>query len=171
MAPLFLKYEPNVQDKNALEIKGHSETIKEDFEGSSSKPLSDQSRKYGGSKETIVSKYAAMREQNKQPMNVMPAEDKTSAKVSLLEAGSSQPGRSPLVQTVLASRWASMKAGFQTFKANMEAKKFLPLRQQVQETQPFHHRESSSESLDQIFQRLKRPSTDHEQLSDQDEYE
>lgn len=168
MTLLFL----NAQDKNAVEIEGQSETIKADFEGSSSKPLNDQNRKYAGSKENIISKYAATREQNKKPMNVMiPAEDKTSAKVSLLEAGSSQPGRSPLVQTALASRWASMKAGFQTFKANMEAKKFLPLRQQVQETQLFHHRESSSESLDQIFQRLKTPSTDHEQLSDQDEYE
>lgn len=156
------------RDKNAVEIKGNSETIKEDFEGSSSKPLTDQNRKYAGNKETISSKYAALREQSKHAKNMMPAEDKTSAKVSLLEAGSSQPGRSPLVQTALVSRWASMKAGFQTFKANIEAKKFLPLRQQAPETKLFH-RESSSESLDQIFQRLKRPSTDHEQLSDDNE--
>nr|CAD1826937.1 unnamed protein product [Ananas comosus var. bracteatus] len=52
-----------------------------------------------------------------------------------------------------ASTWTSMKSGFQNFKANMGAKKFLPLRQ-VQ-GQAIHTRVSSSESLDEIFQRLK----------------
>lgn len=132
-------------------MKGTSDLIKEDWKGSPSKPLNDQVRRYSGSKEAISSKYAVMREQSKQSSNAMPAEDRTSAKVSLLEAGSSTS-----VQTGLASKWASMKAGFQTFKANMEAKKFLPLRPHVEETKLLH-RESSTESLDQIFQRLKRP--------------
>ncbi|KAI5669819.1 hypothetical protein M9H77_19672 [Catharanthus roseus] len=139
------------KDKNAVEMKGTSDLIKEDWKGSPSKPLNDQVRRYSGSKEAISSKYAVMREQSKQSSNAMPAEDRTSAKVSLLEAGSSTS-----VQTGLASKWASMKAGFQTFKANMEAKKFLPLRPHVEETKLLH-RESSTESLDQIFQRLKRP--------------
>lgn len=143
--------------------------LSEDLTGSSSKPLKDEARKYGGSKEAISSKYAVMREQSKQVPNQKLAENIVSAKVSLLDAGSSQSGSSNGGQSGLASRWASMKAGFQTIKANMGSKKFLPLRQ-VQETQILS-RALSSESLDEIFQRLKRPSAEHGNHSDEDEDE
>jgi hypothetical protein len=69
----------------------------------------------------------------------------------------------------LASTWASMKTGFQSFKANVGAKKFLPLRQ-IQETK-LVSRISSSESLDEIFQRLKRPSGDNRRSSSDDDDE
>ncbi|KAM7479002.1 hypothetical protein LguiA_027215 [Lonicera macranthoides] len=55
----------------------------------------------------------------------------------------------------VAMTWESMKNGFQKFKSNIEAKKFLPLRQVQQDAK--HSRGSSSESLDEIFERLKRP--------------
>ncbi|XP_027074803.2 uncharacterized protein [Coffea arabica] len=155
-------------DRSTVEMKVKTDVIEDDLKGSSSKPLKEEARsKYGGSKEAISSKYASMREQSKQIPNQKLAENMASAKVSLLDAGSSKSGGSSGIKSGLTSRWASMKAGFQTFKANMESKKFLPLRQ-VQETQILS-RASSSESLDDIFQRLKRPSAEHGNHSDEDE--
>lgn len=57
----------------------------------------------------------------------------------------------------LASTWQTMKTGFQSFGANLGGKEFLPIRQ-TQEAKM--SRVSSSESLDDIFQRLKRPALD-----------
>lgn len=154
-------------DRSTVEMEVTTDAMEDDLKGSLSKPLKEEARKYGGSKEAISSKYAAMREQSNQIPNQKVVENMASAKVSLLDAGSSKSGSSSGIQTGLASKWASMKAGFQTFKANVESKKFLPLRQ-VQETQILS-RTSSSESLDQIFQRLKRPSVEHGNHSDEDE--
>ncbi|CAI9260177.1 unnamed protein product [Lactuca saligna] len=56
----------------------------------------------------------------------------------------------------IASTWVSMKSNFQSFKAKMEAKKFIPL-QQYQETQGS---QGSSDTLDDIFERLKKPPQD-----------
>ncbi|KAL3620955.1 hypothetical protein CASFOL_035867 [Castilleja foliolosa] len=55
----------------------------------------------------------------------------------------------------LTSKWESMKIGFSSFKSRIEAKRFIPLRQ-VQDS--VHSRVSSSESLDDIFERISRPS-------------
>ncbi|KAL3527601.1 hypothetical protein ACH5RR_012257 [Cinchona calisaya] len=154
------------RDSNAVDMKVTTDWNEEDLKGSSSKPLKDDTRMYGGSKEAISSKYAAMRDQSKQVSNPKLAENMVSAKVSLLDAGKTQSGGSTGVQSSLASRWASMKSGFQSFKANIESKKFLPLRQ-VQETQILS-RASSSESLDEIFQRLRRPA-EHGNHTDEDE--
>ncbi|XP_075672515.1 uncharacterized protein LOC142642048 isoform X1 [Castanea sativa] len=52
------------------------------------------------------------------------------------------------------SKWEAMKTGFQNLKSNIVAKRFIPLRQS-QETKIDHV--SSSESLDEIFERLKQP--------------
>lgn len=92
----------------------------------------------------------------------------TSATVSLLDPSNSQiqpDGKQGLSSSGLSSTWASMKTGFQNLKANVGAKKFLPL-QQLQEAATFRTRASSSESLDEIFQRLKqRPSRDQNGLN------
>lgn len=53
-----------------------------------------------------------------------------------------------------ASKWEAMKTGFQNLKSNIVAKRFIPLHQS-QETKIDHV--SSSESLDEIFERLKQP--------------
>lgn len=150
------------QDRNTVEMRLTPDSSVVDQKGSSSKPVKDEVRGYSGTKEAISGKYTALREQSKQVSNPKPAENMASAKVSLLNAGSSQ---SDGFQAGVASRWASMKAGFQNFKSNIESKKFLPLRQ-VQDTQILS-RASSSESLDEIFQRLKRPS-EHGNASDED---
>lgn len=135
----------------------------EDLTGSSSRPpRKDETQRYSGSKEAISTKYAAMREQNK------PVESIASAKVSLLDAGNPQPTNTT-VPAGLASKWASMKQGFQNFKTNIEAKKFIPLRQSQEPK--LLARASSAESLDEIFQRLKRPAEDQGRSGDGDEDE
>ncbi|KAL3843773.1 hypothetical protein ACJIZ3_001176 [Penstemon smallii] len=66
----------------------------------------------------------------------------------------------------IASTWESMKLGLRNFKSNIEAKKFIPLRQ-VQDTQ--HSRVSSSESLDEIFERIRKPTTANHTTYDSDD--
>ncbi|GER42821.1 LMBR1 domain-containing protein-like protein [Striga asiatica] len=119
---------------------------------------------------SISNKYTAIREQNKSSPhnnNTKLTESISSAKVSLLKSSEpSNPSNSSSsgAHSAMASKWASMKQGFQSLKANIEAKRFLPLHQ-IQETQMLS-RVSSSESLDEIFQRLKRPSHDRGRYSD-----
>ncbi|OUZ99602.1 LMBR1-like membrane protein [Macleaya cordata] len=148
-----------------VEMKASSNYTKDSGMGSQSK-----SSKYGTSREAMENKYAAIRQQqSKQASNTKSEKNITSAKVSLLETGNSQNQNSASNTTSsgLSSKWASMKNGFQTFKANIEAKNLLPLRQ-VQETKLIS-RVSSSESLDEIFQRLKKPTGSHDSYGDEDD--
>lgn len=135
--------------------------------GSPSRPFKEESRKYGTSREAISNKYAAMREQSRQVSNPRLVENNlTSAKVSLLEAeNSDSSNQEGGPSSGLVSTWRSMKSGFQNFKANIEAKRFLPLPQNQETRLP--SRVNSSESLDDIFQRLKRPSVDHRSGEDE----
>ncbi|XP_006366223.1 LMBR1 domain-containing protein 2 homolog A-like [Solanum tuberosum] len=171
-----LESDGNTIHTNDFESKAFMESSKD--RGSSSKPLKDEARRYSGSKEAISSKYAALREQGKLPSHVKPMEeDIGSTKVSLLDSASSQSGRAVAAPSGLAGRWASMKSGFQNFKTNIEAKRSIPLRQvgefvplrQTQDTNV--SRASSSESLDEIFQKLKRPATESENYGDDDDHE
>lgn len=131
------------------------------IKGNNSK-LNEDSRKYGSSREAMSNKYAAIREQNRHTSGTKQPEEQriAAAKVSLLDTANAQSsGSSTGPSSGLAAKWASMKNGFQNFKANMEAKKFIPLRQTQGPDHPVSHA-SSSESLDEIFQRLNRPSDD-----------
>lgn len=126
-----------------------------------------EGRKYGSNREVISSKYAGIREQVRQSQLGSESAEKTkiaAAKVSLLQAGDSMGEAtfsSPRGNSLgLASTWASMKNGFQNFKANMGSKNFMPVRNVP--GIKLDMRPSSSESLDDIFQRLKqRPDTDY----------
>ncbi|KAF5738009.1 LMBR1 domain-containing protein 2 A isoform X1 [Tripterygium wilfordii] len=154
-------------DGTAVEMKRATSSITNGGSGSSSRPVKEEARKYGTSKEAVSNKYAIFKEQGKLASDVKaPEKNIATAEVSLLDLGNSDKtsGRPP---SGLSSTWESMKNGFQNFKANVEAKKFLPLRK-VQESQLIS-RVSSSESLDEIFQKLKRPSADQGSDSDGDE--
>ncbi|XP_004288162.1 PREDICTED: LMBR1 domain-containing protein 2 homolog A [Fragaria vesca subsp. vesca] len=152
---------------NIMEMKTTTNLMTDAGSGTPSKSVTEESRRYSSSKEAISSKYAAIREQSRQgSFNKNPEKNIiASAKVSLLDAANPDNTieGSP---TGLASKWVSMKNGFQNFKANIAAKKFIPLRQ-VQETVDMS-RGSSSESLDDIFQKLKRPPSDHVGYDDED---
>lgn len=152
-------------------MKVTASLIDDGIRESPSRSSKEETRRYSSSKEAISNKYAGIREQSRQKAssNMEPAGKNIAlAKVSLLDAGNSSPANTTGgPSSGLASTWESMKTGFQSFKANVGAKKFIPLRQ-IQETK-LVSRVSSSESLDEIFQRLKRPSANHKSYSDEDE--
>ncbi|KAJ6929278.1 LMBR1 domain-containing protein 2 [Populus alba x Populus x berolinensis] len=156
----------NSTDRTAAGMKATSSLASDERKGSRVKPLKE-SQRYNTSKEAISNKYAAVRAQSRHA-NTRPVENIASAKVPLLDGGSSHSHNTtagPLAG--LAFKWESMKNGFQSFKVNIGANKFLPLRQ-ARELQLGSH-DSSSQPLDEIFQRLKRPSADHGSLSDDDD--
>ncbi|OAY33443.1 LMBR1 domain-containing protein 2 homolog A isoform X2 [Manihot esculenta] len=156
----------NSADKTAVEMKATTSLVADAKKGSPSSPLKEGGHRRVTSKEAISNKYSVLREESRHA-NTAPADKNvTSAKASLLDVGNSESNNTKGGPSGLASKWESMKNGFQNFKANIGSKKFLPLRQ-IQETQ-FISRVSSSESLDEIFQRLKRPSNDHGSNSDDD---
>ncbi|KAL4377947.1 hypothetical protein GQ457_02G009130 [Hibiscus cannabinus] len=148
----------NTTDRMVVEMKATTTGVK----GSPSIPSKEETRKYGTSREAISNKYAAMREQSRDVSNAKSVENNI---ISESYSGSQKGALS----SGLASTWRSMKSGFQNFKANMEAKKFLPISQNQESKLAIPRLNSSdSESLDEIFQRLKRPSVEH---SDEDEHE
>ncbi|KAH1082634.1 hypothetical protein J1N35_022395 [Gossypium stocksii] len=165
-----IEYGHNITDRTVVEMKAATSSATGGVKGSPSRLAKEETRKYGTSREVMSNKYAVMREQSRQISNPKPLENNiTSAKVSLLEVGNSHPDNLKGGPSAgLASTWRSMKSGFQNFKANIEARKFLPVRQNQEATLISHVNSSDSESLDEIFQRLKRPSVDH---SDENEYE
>ncbi|KAJ4967339.1 hypothetical protein NE237_019188 [Protea cynaroides] len=152
----------NATNKDAVAMRSTTSLIKDGGKGSPSKSLKEDTRKYGMSREAIGNKYSAIREQSRQVSATKSTEmNRASATISLLDAANSQnsSGNTAGGPSGLASTWQSMKTGFQNIKANIGSKKFHPL-QQVQETKLIS-RDSSSVSLDEIFQRLKRPNLDH----------
>lgn len=64
----------------------------------------------------------------------------------------------------LALKWESMKISFQGLKSSFGSKRFLPLHH-IQEPKW----DSPSESLDEIFQRLKQPTMDHGDYGDDED--
>ncbi|KAK4256668.1 hypothetical protein QN277_006362 [Acacia crassicarpa] len=150
----------NFTERNESEMKAKSSVTSEKMNGSPSKTLKEDTRR--SSREAIGNKYAAIREQSGQTSKAKPEEKRiTSAKVSLLDEGNTQSNNTARPPpSGLASTWQTMKNGFQTFKANIGTKKFMPLRQA--EENNMMSRVSSSESLDEIFQRLKRPTLDQD---------
>ncbi|CAL5434348.1 unnamed protein product [Camellia sinensis] len=112
------------------------------------------------SRESIARKYVAVRaQQSKQPIsqNLTEKSRRASFNATFPDAGSSQ-NTTAGPSSRLSSTWESMKTGLQNLKSNMGAKKFLPLRE-IQDTK--HSLVSSSESLDDIFQRLNQPNMNH----------
>nr|GMC83523.1 LMBR1 domain-containing protein 2 homolog A-like isoform X1 [Ipomoea batatas] len=103
--------------------------------------------------------------------------DGTSKKYKAIETGSSENSRdtpnslyeadnSQDMQVEPSSRsnstWESVKNGFLSFKSNIEARRFIPLRQGPEAM----HSHASPESLDEIFERIKKPSADSTHIWD-----
>ncbi|KAG5025369.1 hypothetical protein AAZX31_08G131700 [Glycine max] len=144
----------NIMVKNGVEMKGNSALVNKETDGNLPKTLKEETRRYSSSREAISSKYAAVRQQS----------ELTSAKVSLLDHGNAHSSNAAGTSG-LASTWQTMTTGFRSFGANLGGKGFLPIRQ-TQEAKM--SRVSSSESLDDIFQRLKRPALDQNIGNDKD---
>ncbi|KAL4279922.1 hypothetical protein GQ457_03G004460 [Hibiscus cannabinus] len=97
-------------------------------------------------REAIVKKHSTIREQNKQAS--------TSEELTPFKSAT----RAPPPPERSGSKWESMKPGLLTFNSVLEVKKYLPLSQTEENTMSSFA--SSSESLDEIFQRLKQPTLD-----------
>ncbi|KAL3538680.1 hypothetical protein ACH5RR_002046 [Cinchona calisaya] len=143
-----------------------SASLKEEEKDSYSRPLNSEAQ-LDSSREGISGKYAAIRGHQIKEERDLTQKEKNSHSVLLHD---SEPSLNLKVQpsSGLASTWQSVKTGFRSFKSNIEAKKFIPLRQ-VQDTN--HSRVSSSESLDEIFERIKRPTLDHRNYGSDDDPE
>ncbi|XVF01541.1 hypothetical protein REPUB_Repub04eG0097900 [Reevesia pubescens] len=143
--------------KTAVSGKAHTETRAHSADEIGTigqfKPLKEEVQ-HDTSREAISKKYSGTK--------------KDSASLTV-DAGNSENVMTPPSRG-LASKWESMKSGLLNFKTNLEAKKFIPLRQSQENT--MSSRASSSESLDEIFQRLKRPTLDHRDYgADNDQFE
>ncbi|XP_039684719.1 LMBR1 domain-containing protein 2 homolog A isoform X2 [Medicago truncatula] len=150
--------ESNNNIMNDVEMKGTSTLINAEINGRLSKTLKEETRRYSSSSEAISRKYAGVRQQSGQASKLK-AEERNldSAKVSLLDKGNTHYGNTSGTYG-LGSTWQTLKKGFTSFKADIGgAKGFLPTRQTQQDM--ISH-VSSSESLDDIFLRLKQPSMD-----------
>lgn len=124
---------------------------------------SEIARRYGTGREAITNKYAAMREQKKKQDLT---ENILSAKVSLLESENFGRESSSSSSSGLASTWRNMKLGLQSFKDNATNKSYLPLRQISEASSP-----RMPNSLEEIFQRLRNRSVEHQHYIGDDDYE
>ncbi|PWA89200.1 LMBR1-like membrane protein [Artemisia annua] len=119
--------------------------------------LSKKDGRDNSKKEFLTRKYEALRANQPKKESISNSGTSSIASPDIDKTQSMGSGQS----SKIASTWTSMKSNFQNFKSNMEARKFIPLRQ-VQDTQL--PQVSSSESLDEIFEKLKRPLQDHDTL-------
>ncbi|KAL7001887.1 hypothetical protein U1Q18_003033 [Sarracenia purpurea var. burkii] len=121
-------------------------------------------------RESIARKYTAVRTQQTEQLTKQTSTEKSRA--AFKASGDSENNTLAVgPSSGIVSTWESMKTGLQNLKSNIGAKKFLPLRQ-VQDTNTTHSRVSSSESLDEIFQRLKQPALDNRRYGgDDDDYD
>lgn len=81
------------------------------------------------------------------------------------EESSNDAGETSASQSRVAATWESMKTGFQSIKTNIETKKFLPLHESNENTPKESPGTSKTESLDEIFDNLKRPARDCKKYS------
>ncbi|KAK8970624.1 hypothetical protein KSP40_PGU014649 [Platanthera guangdongensis] len=152
------------QDKAPREMKLTGSLSKEDMRLNAA-TQKQRNQPLGSSREAIAHKYAAVREKLGRQSSLSGASKEKSVPSTSVSLLNPDDGRNthPDVNTSasgFSSKWMSMKSGFQNFKANIEARKFLPLRQSHQDSHSHSHT-SSSEFLDEIFQRLKqRPGRD-----------
>ncbi|GMY39084.1 LMBR1 domain-containing protein 2 homolog A-like isoform X1 [Fagus crenata] len=148
-------------EKFATELK--STKVMEDGKRGQLQPLKEEAL-VDTSREAINKKHASLGEHNKQASNM----DSVEKNVTSSTADSSNLQNVTAVSSSrIASKWEAVKNGFQNFKSNIDAKRFIHLRQ-IQETKLVSN-VSSSESLDEIFQRLKQPTINHRDYSDDDD--
>jgi len=110
----------------------------------------DMSRKIGGRK------YSALRTNLNEEGS---SKDFTPERNSSSLTNDSHPDTSSAPSSSIASKWESMMHGFKNLKSNIDSNKFLPLTNNTYTSSL--NSTSSFESLDDIFERLKRPPSEH----------
>lgn len=156
-------------EREIIEMETAESLSKDEARSAPSRSHREEHRRYSSSKETLATKYAAIREQKQfsRPSSTPPKEKAlSSASVSLLESHSRNHQSADSISSSppgLASTWASMKSSFQNFKANVRSKKYIPIPQVQLLTSPNTH--VPSESLDEIFQKLKQKQSRYQNAS------
>lgn len=117
---------------------------------------SDMTRKMGSRK------YAALRTNLNE--EVSSSNDMTQERVpSSLTKNDGNDSREDISpappSSALSSKWESMMHGFRSLRSNIDSKRFLPLGNSSQTSA--QNSRSSFESLDEIFERLKRPPSEY----------
>ncbi|KAL2343819.1 hypothetical protein Fmac_005104 [Flemingia macrophylla] len=116
----------------------------------------DMSRKFGSKK------YSALRTNlNEEVSSYDLTQERVSSSLSS-DVNDSQ-NTSSTSSSVLASKWDSMMHGFKSLRSNIDSKGFLPLSNAHGSTL---NSKSSFESLDDIFERLKRPPSEYRDSED-----
>ncbi|XP_027345490.1 LMBR1 domain-containing protein 2 homolog A-like [Abrus precatorius] len=116
----------------------------------------DMSRKFGSKK------YTSLRTNLNEEVS---SKDLTQGRVSspfTSDVNDSQ-NTSSAPSSILASKWESMMHGFRNLRSNIDSKRFLPLGNAQEPTQ---NSNTSSESLDDIFERLKHPPSEYRDSGD-----
>lgn len=113
--------------------------------------------------EGIGRKYTALRGQQ---TNWNPKDNNIHEKPSPENAQTPQDTKIETSSSMVTSAWESFKTGLQSLKSTVEVNKFIPLRQ-TQDTNT--SRSESMESLDEIFERLKRHSSSRSNFDDIDD--
>nr|XP_043607883.1 LMBR1 domain-containing protein 2 homolog [Erigeron canadensis] len=147
--------------RDAIKMKPTTRSLlNENSKESSSRHQRDEIRRYIGTREAISSKYAAIRvQQSRQILNTKSVDNLASAKVSLLDSDSSWSATtSGSPSSKISTTWSSMKSRLHSLKENIQGKKYTSLDQV----------DHSSDSLDEIFHKLKRPALEH---GDEDEFD
>ncbi|XP_058731427.1 uncharacterized protein LOC131603172 isoform X2 [Vicia villosa] len=113
----------------------------------------DMSKRIGGRK------YSALRTNpNEEGSSKDFAPERESSSLTN-DANDSLQDISSAPSSVVATKWESMVNGFKSLKSNIDSKRFLPLSNSTQTS--YLNSQSSFESLDDIFERLKRPPSEH----------
>uniref|UniRef100_A0A7N0VCL1 LMBR1-like membrane protein n=1 Tax=Kalanchoe fedtschenkoi TaxID=63787 RepID=A0A7N0VCL1_KALFE len=148
------------KDKAAVEMKATTSLIG----GPKRSPSLLANAKHETSREAMAKKYAAIRDQqfNQAPNGTLSKQNSAPSSLEPDNPQSQNPATGPSGSGI-ASTWASMKTSLLNVKASIEAKRFIPLRQ-AQDTKL--ERRDSSESLDEIFQKLKKPTPERRDFSD-----
>lgn len=116
----------------------------------------DMSKRIGGRK------YSALRTNpNEEGSSKDFAPERESSSLTN-DANDSLQDISSAPSSVVATKWESMVNGFKSLKSNIDSKRFLPLSNSTQTS--YLNSQSSFESLDDIFERLKRPPSEHRDL-------
>lgn len=124
-------------------------TVKEKNEGTQN----DMNRKFGSKK------YAALSTNlNEEVSSKDLTQESVSSSLTSDVNDSQNTNSAPSSSSVLASKWETMVHGFQSLRSNIDSKRFLPISNGQGST---INSTSSFESLDDIFERLKRPPSEY----------
>ncbi|XP_012572400.1 uncharacterized protein [Cicer arietinum] len=136
------------------ESAGEEKTTTITVEAKNEETQSDMSRKIGGRK------YAALRTNLNEEVSSKDLTQERESSSLTNDANDSHQDIISAPSSALSSKWESMMHGLKNLKSNIDSNRFLPLSNSAHHISSLNAH-SSFESLDEIFERLKRPPSEH----------